>query len=77
MPIFRSGSGQAPAWCELEYFDIVTLLPGETHTFNWRGVKEKLIVGSGACRIVCAGESRQVSQGSNVDLLSVSGGGGA
>lgn len=48
MPVFKSGTGLAPAWCELEYFEIVDLQSGETHTFERMGRKEKLIVGQGA-----------------------------
>ncbi len=37
MPVFRSGAGQAPAWCEMRSFDIVTLQPGESHTYERSG----------------------------------------
>ncbi|KKL91983.1 hypothetical protein LCGC14_1889220, partial [marine sediment metagenome] len=34
MPVFKSGRGLAPAWCELECFDIVSLSPGQTHAYG-------------------------------------------
>ena len=70
MPVFRSGEGQAPAWCELEYFEIVTLAPGETHSFARRGPREKLIVGGGACRIAFDGRSMDATARTNLDLAS-------
>ncbi len=36
MPVFKSGRGLAPKWCELEFFDIVRLEPGSTHTLRER-----------------------------------------
>jgi len=70
MPVFKSGEGQAPDWCELEYFDIVELPVGATHTFDRVGAKEKLIVGNGQCRLSCGGEAVAAEEGTNVDLLS-------
>ena len=43
MPVFKSGRGLAPAWCELEFFDIVRLVPGQSHSFARVGKKEKLL----------------------------------
>lgn len=68
MPVFRSGEGQAPAWCEMQYFDIVQLTPGEVHEYERLGKKEKLIVGSGRCRIACGHEEVQAEEGTNLDL---------
>lgn len=51
MPVFRSGKNLAPAWCEMEYFDIVRLKEGNTQIFERLGSKEKLFVGEGHCRI--------------------------
>jgi mannose-6-phosphate isomerase-like protein (cupin superfamily) len=65
MPVFQSGEGQAPAWCELSYFDIVRLGPGQSHRYGRKGPKEKLIVGEGKCALkagdveVVAGEHGQ------------------
>lgn len=51
MPVFRSGKGLAPEWCEMEYFEIIELRTGATHVFERVGQKEKLIVGKGQCRL--------------------------
>ncbi|MCD6364983.1 MAG: hypothetical protein J7M14_03825 [Planctomycetes bacterium] len=29
MPVFKSAPGQAPAWRELDYFEIMRLIPGD------------------------------------------------
>jgi mannose-6-phosphate isomerase-like protein (cupin superfamily) len=73
MPVFKSGKGLAPAWCELEYFDIVTLNPGQTHRFERMGPKEKLIVGAGKCRISSDGQTREIEKGANIDLQAPNG----
>ena len=73
MPDFRSGYGLAPAWCELERFDIVELLPGESHTFERAGQKEKLIVGKGRCRIAMDGNIVIADEGANLNLDRASG----
>jgi len=68
MPVFKSGKGQAPAWCEMQYFDIVELTPGQTHRYERVGVKEKLIVGQGECLITVGDEQVQAETKTNLDL---------
>lgn len=51
MPVIAIDRQQFPAWCELEHFDIIALDPGETHTFDHHGVKEKMIIGRGVCSV--------------------------
>ena len=68
MPVFRSGKGLAPAWCELEYFDIVRLEAGRTHTFDRVGQKEKLIVAGGKCRIAIGPDVVDAEVNANLDL---------
>ena len=68
MPVFKSGKGLAPKWCELEYFEIMELPVGSTHTFERIGRKEKLIVGKGTCRIAYAGQTTLAEKGANLDL---------
>ena len=68
MPVFRSGKGLAPEWCELEYFDIVRLKAGESHVFERMGQKEKLIVGEGKCRISAGEQAIDAEKGANLDL---------
>jgi mannose-6-phosphate isomerase-like protein (cupin superfamily) len=69
MPVFRSGKGFAPTWCEIEYFDIVELSKGETHTYLRISEKEKLIVGKGRCRLAVAGEVVEARPGTNLDWV--------
>ena len=68
MPVFKSGKGLAPAWCEMEYFEIVELPTGATHAFERIGKKEKLIIGKGQCRIAFACQTITVDEGANLDL---------
>jgi hypothetical protein len=62
MPIFKSGRGVAQKWCDLEFFDVIRLQPGQTHTFERVGKKEKLIVGGGYCEIVIDGKAQPVKE---------------
>jgi len=68
MPVFRSGKGLAPEWCEMEYFDVVRLKSGESHVFERVGLKEKLIVGRGRCSISAGDRVLDADQGANLDL---------
>lgn len=68
MPVFRSGKGLAPDWCELEYFEIVELPVGSSHEFKRVGKKEKLIVVKGGCCIAFGGGKIDASQRTNLDL---------
>jgi hypothetical protein len=54
MPVFRSAKGAAPAWCQMQYFDIVRLDKGQTYEYGRDGQMEKLIVGRGCVRVRCA-----------------------
>ena len=68
MPVFRSGE-PAPAWCELELFEIVDLPKGGRHLFDRRRRKEKLIVAQGRCTVSCAGRACEVARGADLDLV--------
>ena len=73
MPVFRSGKGLAPAWCEMEFFEIVTLKEADGHVFDRIGAKEKLILAKGRCTIAWQGQ-RVVADGfANVDLFGPNG----
>lgn len=72
MPVFRSGKGLAPSWCEMDYFEIVSLSKGETRTLDRFGVKEKLIVGNGECVIYRGGNAVKAKPGTNLDLVAAS-----
>jgi mannose-6-phosphate isomerase-like protein (cupin superfamily) len=69
MPVFKSGKGLAPKWCEMNFFDIVELPAGAKHTFKRIGQKEKLIVGNGQCRLVFDDQTIDANQGANLDLV--------
>ncbi len=70
MPVFRAGSGQAPAWCELHRFDIVDLPAGAgRYDFDRAGPREKLIVGEGACSVSVGGREQAAEKGANIDLF--------
>ena len=68
MPVFRSGPGRAPAWCEMESFDLVELDPGQTHAFSRLARKEKLIVANGKCRVAFGGRTVDAGVNANLDL---------
>ena len=70
MPVFRAGSGQAPAWCELHRFDIVDLPAGAgRYDFDRAGPREKLIVGEGACTVSVGGRELAAEKRANIDLF--------
>lgn len=68
MPVFTSGKGQAPAWCQMQYFDIVELQPGQQHSYERQGKKEKLIVGRGRCRIALPDRVVEGAEKAQIDL---------
>ena len=55
VPVFRSGEA-APSWCGLRYFEVLRLPRGASHTFERRAPHERLVVGSGACRLDVPGQ---------------------
>lgn len=67
MPVFAS-QDTPPIWCQLRHFDIVRLEPGQSHAFDRRGAKEKLIVGRGRCRVSFGQQTVVAKEGSNLDL---------
>ena len=75
MPVFRAGSGQAPAWCELHRFDTVDLPAGAgRYDLDRAGPREKLIVGEGACTVAVGGREQAADKGANLDLPEGEGG---
>lgn len=69
MPVFRSAKGAAPAWCQMQYFDIVRLDKGDSYEYARDGQMEKLIVGRGCARVRCAGgEVVEAKEGANLDI---------
>lgn len=73
MPVFQSGIGLAPAWCELEYFEIIRLSPGSTHEFQRIGRREKLFIGEGKLQIDLDGKRIRLKEGDYTELRSVDG----
>ena len=68
MPVFKSGNGLAPEWCEMEYFDILHLPAGARHRYERTGAKEKLVVGKGRCRIRTGDQVFDAEERANLDL---------
>jgi mannose-6-phosphate isomerase-like protein (cupin superfamily) len=60
----------APAWCEMTFFEIVTLPRGAHHRFARRAPKEKLIVCQGRALIAIDGSEVDATAGRNLDLPS-------
>lgn len=69
MPVFRSGDA-TPAWCEMTFFEIVSLPRGARHRFTRRAAKEKLIVCQGQGLVATDGTEIEATAGSNLDLPS-------
>ena len=68
MPVFRSGPGLAPPWCEVESFDVVHVRPGESYLFNRSAKRERLFVGRGDCQIVSPAGMTRAIEGTSVEL---------
>jgi len=73
MPVFRSGAGLAPEWCELEYFEIIDLPAGTAHRFDRLGAKEKLVVADGRVRVASDGRAADTDAGACIDLQTANG----
>jgi mannose-6-phosphate isomerase-like protein (cupin superfamily) len=69
MPVFKSGD-VPPTWCELTFFEIVTLPAGAEHRFPRRAPREKLIVCQGQGRVTVDDTEVAAAAGSNLDLPS-------
>ena len=68
MPLLRDGMSNAPAWCELQEFAIVSLAAGEGCEFPRSTAKERLLVASGSCRIAFGGEEVEAQAGDKYEL---------
>lgn len=71
MPVFQSKFGQAPAWCELEYFEILSLNPDDSNELLWRGRKEKIFVSEGRHYPVGPGDCVATGMGHHHDFVRV------
>lgn len=72
MPVFRSGKGNAPAWCKLKNFEIIVLNPAEKKIIPRSAEKEEIIVCSGVVRVSSDGIGCQLPEGGKMDLDSTS-----
>jgi len=68
MPVIRSGTGRAPAWSELDRFEIVRLAAGEARRFARSSPQEKLILAAGRAYIAFEGKTVNAEPGTNLDL---------
>lgn len=68
MPVFQSGPGRSPGWCEMEYFEIIKLQPGDRCRIQRTAEKEKLIVTEGMCRFVTGGRSWNAEERAQFDI---------
>jgi mannose-6-phosphate isomerase-like protein (cupin superfamily) len=68
MPIFRQGEAP-PKWCEMEAFDIVAMVPGETVAQRRRSPKERLIVAAGNLQLRLTSASLVLRDGQFFDLV--------
>lgn len=68
MPLIQNPD-QLPDWCEMRFYEIITLESGEIHTCDRMGKKEKIIVDLGCCQIAWGEQRIQAKSGTNIDLL--------
>jgi mannose-6-phosphate isomerase-like protein (cupin superfamily) len=73
MPVFKSGKGLAPKWCEMEYFETVLVPACSTHRFKRIGLREKLIVVQGNGLISVDGRKVPAVAKSGFDLQTTDG----
>ncbi|MCX7012019.1 MAG: hypothetical protein NTW86_05540 [Candidatus Sumerlaeota bacterium] len=68
MPIYRFGKGAAPAWCEMENFELIDLARGESRTLTREEPKEEIIVCRGAVEVdLGGGRTAFLPQGGKLD----------
>ena len=72
MPIFRSGKCNAPAWCELESFDLIDLARDARREVSRQGRKEELIVCRGRVRVQWGTVSADLGEGGVLDFKGAS-----
>jgi len=68
MPVFKAGKGHAPAWCELEAFEIVDLKGDAVRSFLRETKKEELIVCRGSAVVTIGKVECTLMAGSKLDL---------
>ena len=68
MPVFRAESDRAPAWCEVESIELISLGPGEIRTFRRRTISERIFVVSGSCTVGEGDAGRVLRHGDHLDI---------
>jgi mannose-6-phosphate isomerase-like protein (cupin superfamily) len=68
MPVFGSGPGQAPAWCELEFFEILSCAAGESIELQRVAASEQLVGVTGRFRLASADTEIAGESGSVIAL---------
>jgi mannose-6-phosphate isomerase-like protein (cupin superfamily) len=68
MPVFRSGRGQAPPWCEMTQFELVELGTVSRFSFAREAPREKFIVTRGQCLVTARGTELPAGEGAQFDL---------
>ena len=68
MPVFKSGKGGAPAWCEMEDFEFIRLADGESRKLTRRAKKEQLLICRGRVVITADTIECMLSQDGKLDL---------
>lgn len=84
MPVFRSGKGNAPEWCEMENFELIELEKPEVRELVRESAGEELIVCRGRARIKSGCVSSEIPEsgtfgvkGNAVKKFTVSSAGGS
>lgn len=68
MPLFKENN-VLPAWCELEYYEILRLGSGESVKLPRKGNKEKLLIGEGSCEVNFGNESHTAVKGVQFNIV--------
>lgn len=68
MPLIHH-SDELPDWCEMRFYEILKLSPGQSYSCERVGKKEKIIVDSGICQITWGEQTAQAERGTNLDLI--------
>ena len=68
MPVIKNDEIEMPGWCELQFYELVALVPNEAHTFKRTHPNEKLIIGKGKCQIRFENQIVFGEDGTNLNL---------
>ena len=68
MPVFRSGTGNAPKWCEMSDFQIIRLEQGEEKSLERFDEKEHFICTAGRVSITSGNRKAELQEGDKFDV---------